>query len=43
MDKVPQGKESLCVRKGNQPKVKDKDLPPEAPKRLIPLENIAAT
>jgi bidirectional [NiFe] hydrogenase diaphorase subunit len=30
MDKVPQGKESLCVRKGNQPKVKDKDLTPEA-------------
>jgi hypothetical protein len=22
MDKVPQGKESLCVRRGNQPKVK---------------------
>jgi superoxide dismutase len=30
MDKVPQGKESLCGRKGNQPKVKDKDLTPEA-------------
>jgi len=31
MDKVPQGKESHCVRKGNQPKVKDNDLTPEAP------------
>jgi hypothetical protein len=30
MDKVPQGKESLCVRKGNQPKAKDKDFTPEA-------------
>jgi hypothetical protein len=43
MDKVPQRKESLCVRKGNQPKVKNNDLTPEAPKKLIPLENIAAT
>ena len=30
MDDVSQGKESLCVRKGNQPKIKDKDLAPEA-------------
>jgi hypothetical protein len=30
MDKVPQGKGSLCVRQGNQPKVKDKDLTREA-------------
>ncbi len=29
MDNVSQGKESLCVRKGNQPKIKDKDLAPE--------------
>ena len=31
MDKVSQGKESLCARKGKQPKVKDNDLTPEAP------------
>jgi hypothetical protein len=31
MDKVPQGKEGLCVRKGNQPIVKDNDVTPEAP------------
>jgi hypothetical protein len=30
MDKVPQGKESLCVKKGNQPNAKDKDLTSEA-------------
>jgi hypothetical protein len=29
MDNVSQGKESLCVRKGNQPKIKYKDLAPE--------------
>jgi len=37
MDKVPQGKEGLCVRRGNQPKVKDNDLTPEAGTLVNPV------
>jgi hypothetical protein len=37
MDKGPQGKESLCVRKGSQPKVKDNDLTTEAGTLVDPV------